>query len=412
MLQDSFVQEVQVSSNGQWIATTGSDKTVRVWNAATGAQMFQIPINDTGSVLAFSNDGHYLVSGDQSGVVNIWDISVMPASENYLQFNENIGDMEFAPTADWVVASDENRVWLLTPEQLSTLTPHPVGRPLFEMKNTIRELVVSPDSNFIAATTSADDLLIYDFTKRRPMTIAQKGSGYKLAFTADSTQLIASTTDGNVQVWDTSTGKLLQSLIENESTINSLATSPTLIAIGLTDRIVLFDGTGETRLPDLESPGNHQSLAFNADGSLMAAANSTGQVLLWEYKNGEFSNPVSITKEPATSLSFNPTGNLLAMGTLNNVYLIDTNSGQEIARIPHANTVTAVSFSSDGNSLAAASARFIQFWQVADIKRIESDQIVETACTRLVQNFSTSEWNGLFEGQPYKKLCENLPIPE
>jgi WD40 repeat protein len=412
MLQDSFVQEVQVSSNGQWIATTGSDKTVRVWNAATGAQMFQIPIEETGSVLAFSNDGKYLVSGDQSGAVNTWDISVMPASKNYLQFSAEIRDIQFAPGADWVVASDENRVWLLTPEQLSTPTARPQGSPLFELKSPIRELAVSPDSNFIAVTTWADDLLIYDFTKRRAMTIPHTGSAYKLAFSADSTQLVTSNNAGTVESWDTSTGKLLGSLIENDSTVNSLATSSTLIAVGLTDRIALMDITGAKRLPDLETAGSHQALALSADGSLMAAGNSTGQVLLWSYENGEFADPISINKEPATSLSFSPTGDLLAMGTLNNVYLIDTKSGQEIARIPHANNVNAVSFSSDGSMFAAASSRFIQFWQVADIRRIESDQIVETACTRLVQNFGTSEWNGLFEGQPYKKLCESLPIPE
>jgi len=412
MLQDSFVQEVQVSANGQWIATTGSDKTVRVWNAATGAEMFQIPIQDTGSVLAFNNDGKYLVAGDQSGHINIWDISVMPASERYLQFNGEIGDMQFAPSADWIAASDENRVWLLTPGQLSTLTARPEGSALFEMRNTIREMRVSPNSNFIAVVTTTDDLLIYDLTRRRPMTITHTGSGLKLGFSADSTQLITSSAAGSVQAWDTSTGKLLNTMLENETAINSLATSPTLTAIGLANKIILFDATSGERLPDLESPGNHQVLAFNADGSTLIAGSSTGQLNLWKYSNGKFSAPISINKEPAAALSFNSKGDLLAVGTLNNVYLIDARSGEEIARIPHANTVNAVSFSADGSTLAATSARVIQFWQVTAIQRIPSTRIVDTACSRLIQNFSVAEWTALFEGQAYKTLCAGLPIPE
>lgn len=412
MLQDSFVQEVQVSSNGQWIATTGSDKTVRVWNAATGAQMFQIPIADTGSVLAFSNNGQYLVAGDQTGAVNIWDISVMPAAEKYLQFNGTTGDMQFSPSEEWIAASDENRVWLLDPNQLSAETARPVGNPYFEMRNTIRELVVSPDSKLIAVSTSANDLLIYNRENLRPMTIRQTGTGHKIAFSADSTQLITSDAEGNVQAWDTSTGELVKTLIEKESSINSIAVSPSLIAVGLLDKIALIDIASGERLPDLESPGNHQTLAFSIDGSLLASGNSTGQINLWKYGSDGFAEPLSINREPAGSLSFSPKADRLAVGTLSNVYLIDTQSGYEIARIPHANTVNAVSFSSDGTRLAAASGRVLQFWQLDDIKWIKSDQIVQTACSRLIRNLDESEWNALFEGEPYKQLCMNLAKPE
>lgn len=411
MLQDSFVQEVQVSANGQWIATTGSDKTVRVWNAATGAEIFQIPIADTGSVLAFSSDGRYLVAGDQTGEVTIWDISVTPAAEKYLQFDGTTGDTQFAPSAEWIAASDENQAWLLDPSQISTLTPRPEGNPLFEMKSTIRELVVSPDSNLIAVASTANDLLIYNLERRRGMTLIHTGTSHKLAFSADSTQLITSDAEGNVQAWDALTGELLATWIEKEPAINSIAASPTLLALGLADKIALIDIASGGRLPDLESPGNHQTLAFSAGGNLMASGNSTGQISLWRYAGDEFTAFFSINLEPAASLAFSPTGDLLAIGSLSHVYLIDTESGYEIARIPHANTVNSVSFSTDGNTLAAGSGRVLQFWKLADIKWIRSDEIVPTACSRLVQNLDESEWNELFEGAPYRSLCENLAGP-
>ncbi len=412
MLQDSFVQKVQVSSNGQWIATTGSDKTVRVWNAATGAQIFQIPIAGTGSVLAFSNDGHYLVAGDETGAINIWDISVMPAAEKHLQFNGTTGDMQFAPTAEWLVASDENRVWLLDPSQLSASAASPEGSPLFEMKNAIRELAVSPDSNLVAVSTVANDLLIFNREKTRPMTIRHEGTGQKIAFSADSMQLISSDAEGNVQAWDTSTGELLHTFVDKGSSINSIAVSPALIALGMADKIALIDiATGEA-LADLNSPGNHQTLAFSADGSLMASGNSTGQIHLWKYGSNGFSEPLSINRETAASLSFSPKGDLLAVGTLNNIYLLDTQTGYEIARIPNANTVNAVSFSADGTTLAATAGRVLQFWELTDMHWIKSDQVVEAACSRLVQNFAESEWNAMFEGEPYRKLCADLPVPE
>lgn len=412
MLQDSFVQEVQVSSNGQWIATTGSDKTVRVWNSATGAQIFQIPIADTGSVLAFSNNGHYLVAGDQTGTVNIWDISVMPAADKYLQFNGATGDMQFAPSAEWVAVSDENRVWLLNPAQLSATTTRLEGNALFEMRSTIRELAVSPDSSFIAVSTAANDLLLFNRPSNRPMTIRHTGTGHKLAFSADSAQLITSDAEGKVQAWDTSTGSLLNTFIENGGAINSIAVSPTLIAVGLADKIALINIADGEQLPELVSPGNHQTLIFSADGSLMASGNSTGQINLWKYSGNGFGEPISINREPATSLSFSPKADMLALSTLSHVYLIDTQNGYEVARIPHANTVNAVSFSSDGTMLAAISGRVLQFWKLSDMRWIKSDQIVETACSRLVRNLAEAEWSALFEGEPYKPLCTELSVPD
>jgi WD40 repeat protein len=111
-------------------------------------------------------------------------------------------------------------------------------------------------------------------------------------------------------------------------------------------------------------------------------------------------------------MSFDPKADRLAVGTLNNIYLIDTQTGYEIARIPHANTVNAVSFSADGTTLAATSGRVLQFWTLAKMHWIRSDQIVETACSRLVRNLDESEWSALFGGEPYKQLCMDLPKPE
>jgi hypothetical protein len=43
----------------------------------------------------------------------------------------------------------------------------------------------------------------------------------------------------------------------------------------------------------------------------------------------------------------------------------------------------------------------------------ETDDIVMAACSRLLQNFSQSQWIAFFGAeQPYEILCDNLPVPE
>jgi WD40 repeat protein len=111
-------------------------------------------------------------------------------------------------------------------------------------------------------------------------------------------------------------------------------------------------------------------------------------------------------------LSFNPFGTLLAVGTSDNVYLLDPTTGREIARIPHIDIVKGVSFSADGKILATGSSKVLQFWEIAKIQRIRKDDLVPTACSRLIRNFDTAQWNALFGQEKYRTLCENLPVPQ
>jgi WD40 repeat protein len=103
---------------------------------------------------------------------------------------------------------------------------------------------------------------------------------------------------------------------------------------------------------------------------------------------------------------------LIAVGTAKNVYLIDTATGEEIARIPHIDVVNDVSFSADGNILATASSKALQFWNLAKIQKIEKGDLVAEACKRLIENFSEADWQRHFGNEPYRILCENLPVLE
>jgi WD40 repeat protein len=111
-------------------------------------------------------------------------------------------------------------------------------------------------------------------------------------------------------------------------------------------------------------------------------------------------------------MAFNPTGDRLAVGTATEVYLRDANTGEESTRIPHPDNVNDVSFSADGNTLITVSSKILQFWDIAKLPQIRSDDLVSTACSHLIENFDIAQWSALFGGQKYRKLCENLPVPE
>jgi hypothetical protein len=101
----------------------------------------------------------------------------------------------------------------------------------------------------------------------------------------------------------------------------------------------------------------------------------------------------------------------MAVGTARYVYLMNT-AGQELARIPHIDTVNGVSFSADGKYLATASSTLLQVWELAGIELVANDDLISAACTRLFQNFSVTQWESFFRDETYQPMCEGLATPE
>jgi WD40 repeat protein len=166
-----------------------------------------------------------------------------------------------------------------------------------------------------------------------------------------------------------------------------------------------------TELEQPESSYDIELLAFSADGTLLASGNANGQIQFWEQDGGKFTSPKSITKGNTTSLAFTPTNNLLAIGVVDSLVLIDPATLEEYTRIPVTGAVNSISFSSNGTSFMTSSLRALQFWDLTKIQQIKQAGIVETACRHLLENLSQDQWDLLFKDEEYKPLCENLPVP-
>jgi WD40 repeat protein/transcriptional regulator with XRE-family HTH domain len=66
---------IAYSPNGKWIATSGNDATIKVWDSETGAEIFTL-IGHTGPTfgVAFSPDGQYLATSSVDRTVKVWKL--------------------------------------------------------------------------------------------------------------------------------------------------------------------------------------------------------------------------------------------------------------------------------------------------------------------------------------------------
>ena len=111
-----------------------------------------------------------------------------------------------------------------------------------------------------------------------------------------------------------------------------------------------------------------------------------------------------------TSLDFNSEkGWLASAGSDGYVYLWNINTGEEVARIPHGDLVSGINFSPDGKLLSTVSRKTLQLWDVDLLVPITTEELQETACSRLIRNLTPSQWIFFFQEEEYRLICPNLP---
>ncbi|KAE9403383.1 WD40 repeat-like protein [Gymnopus androsaceus JB14] len=122
---DGGVYSVAFSHDGTRIVSGSSDKTVRIWDATTGAQMgdpLQGHDHYVNSV-AFSHDGTRIVSGSSDKTVRIWDATTGAQMGDPLQAHNH-----------WNLSSDGWIIFPNCPYGIIWIPPQ-FRRPLWRPQN-------------------------------------------------------------------------------------------------------------------------------------------------------------------------------------------------------------------------------------------------------------------------------------
>lgn len=281
--------------------------------------------------LAFTADGHKLISISHDHTARCWDL----------------GDQE------------ESRV-------------------LEKGRGQIDGLSYSPDGRYLVVASMTDGICIHDLKATEPPRSLTRRGSRRAVFSPDG-RLIAGAPDHRVTLWDAKTGALVETLAAAEpAEIGALAFAPDgrWLAVGVggpntfaTDvpgKVLVFDVAHRKQHRTFPALTQISAVAFSTDGKVMAAAGHDGAVWLWDASRWD---EIARWQAPAdtryASIAFLSGGDELAVGTLSGAIDVWDVRTRTLARQIHGHIdcVSVMALSPDGRTLATASwDRSIKLW--------------------------------------------------
>jgi WD40 repeat protein len=139
------ITSVTFSPNGEHIASSSYDQTIRVWDAVTG-QPVGNPLqghSETVRSVAFSPDGKHIASGSGDQTISVWDaVTGQPVGNPLQGHSETVTSVAFSPDGKHIASGSGDqtiRVW-------DAVTGQPVGNPLQGHSDWVTAGAFSPDS--------------------------------------------------------------------------------------------------------------------------------------------------------------------------------------------------------------------------------------------------------------------------
>ncbi|MBC1305385.1 serine/threonine-protein kinase [Trichormus variabilis] len=279
--ENAFVS-LAISPNGQIIASCGSDRSIKIWQLATGEDISTLNGHSRKvNAVVFSPDGKTLVSGSDDNTIKIWNLKTGQVIRTITGHSDAVHTLAISPNGKTLVSgSDDNtvKVWNLnTGRLINTLTGHTFW---------VRSVAISPDGVNIASGSF----------------------------------------DKTVKIWNLETGNLTHTLAGNGETVTSIAFSPdgkTLASASRDRTIKIWKVGAGTRVRTLKgSTETITSIAFSPDGNTLASASRDQTIKLWNLETGEEIRTLEGHENTVTTVAFTPDGANLVSGSEDNTMRI------------------------------------------------------------------------------------------
>lgn len=391
------VSAVAVTSDAKRIAVGSADKTVRVFDAASGQQTATFAeVPDAVTSLALSRDDSVAVAGHAAGTLKLWNVADGSAWKGPPQAETSASqpsdaaaatapaalfghdgpvlDVAFDASAERIASAGADgtlRLWH-TPTAPRTISADwgPIGK-----------CVLGPQGKLAALAGAQQErpaIFLVDLTAGEVVQtlLGHEGPIGALAFHHDGTKLVSGSADKTARVWNLADPKFPE--------VRKVVHPSAVAAVALnSDGTQLFSAAGDnvircTAIADGEEvrtiPGHGGAIVrLQVHGATLFSGSADGTVRLWNAASGAAVRAIN-HGAAVTCFAVDAEGKTIATGGVDkNVKLWNTANGAALATLAgHAGPLVDVGFSADGARLCSVSHEGLWLWEVAGARRLES----------------------------------------
>jgi WD40 repeat protein len=323
----NLVLSVAVSNDGSLIASGGSDNTAKIWDFPSSSPLRDIAKSEGASVLAVSPDGSRLAGGGKDGHVKIWNSADGKELFNLAGHTGAVTGIAFSGNGQLLVTSGRDRTlryW--NPANGQSIAV--VGAHAAE----VRGLAFNPNNSAVYSTDADGSLKFWALPPAASKALgAPHGDAVNaLALSADGNQVVSASADKSVRLANTANGQLIR---------------------------------------EFKGAAGVESVALPPNGALLAAGTADQRLLVWQTKDGQ---ALANVAQAVTGLAFHPGSNQLLTGDRGGTLKLWTMPPNPERILTHPDAVRAAVVSADNKRLFTGSAdKIVRVWNLADLKQPE-----------------------------------------
>ena len=386
----AWVRSVVFSHDSRQLASASDDRTVKVWDAATGECLRTLEGHSAWvRSVVFSHDSRQLASASGDRTVKVWDAVMGECLRTLEGHSAWVRSVVFSHDSRQLASASGDRtvkVWdAATGECLRTLEGHSAW---------VWSVVFSHDSRQLASASDDRTVKVWDAAMGECLRTLEGHSAWvwSVVFSHDSRQLASASGDRTVKVWDAVTGECLRTLEGHSAWVWSVVfshDSRQLVSASDDRTVKVWDAVTGECLRTLEGHSALvSSVVFSHDSRQLASASGDRTVKVWDAATGECLRTLEGHSASVRSVVFSHDSRQLASASGDRTVKVwDAATGECLRTLEgHSAWVWSVMFSHDSRQLASASDdRTVKVWDA-----------VTGECLRMLEGHSASVWSVVF----------------
>jgi eukaryotic-like serine/threonine-protein kinase len=353
------VFDAAFSPDGTRIVTASRDKTARIWDARTGTQLVVLSGHgDRVTSAAYSPDGKRIVTASWDKSAREWDARTGAPIKELSGHSDVLYSAAYSPDGKRIATASQDktaRIWdAATGAQLAVLAGH---------GDYVASAVYSSDGTRIVTASADKTARTWDAHSGIQLAVLA-GHGdvvYSAAYSPDGTHIVTASWDKTARTWDSRTGSQLAVFAGHGATVASAAYSPggTRIVTASQDKTArIWDARIGAQLIVLAGHGDVvYGAAFSPDGTHIVTASYDKTARIWDAATGAPLLTLFGHGGAIASAAYSPDGAYIVTASQDKTARIwDARTGAQVALLSgHADRVYLAAYSPDGSRLVTAS---------------------------------------------------------